>query len=41
MLGGRNVDGVIKLTGGTNEISAFVGNRVPVPLEELNDHLWE
>ena len=33
--------GVIKaLTGWTDEVCAFVGNRVPVPLEELNDDLW-
>ena len=33
--------GVCGLTGGTNEISTFVGNRVPIPLEELNDDLCQ
>ena len=34
-----NGDEVGGLTGGANEVLAFVGNRVPVPLEELNDDL--
>ena len=28
------------LTCGADEVSALVGNRVPVPLEELNDDLY-
>jgi hypothetical protein len=27
-------------TGWTNEGCALVGNRVPIPLEHLNDDLW-
>ena len=37
--GNDDGDGVSGLTGGTNEVSTFAGNRVPVPLEELNDDL--
>jgi len=39
--GTGNDSGVCGLTSGTNEISAFVGNRVPIPLEELNDDLCQ
>ena len=28
------------LTGWTDEAFALVGNRIPVPLEELDDDLW-
>ena len=28
-----------RITGGTDEVSAFISNRVPIPLEELYDDL--
>jgi len=34
------IDLNVAVSSGTDEVSAFVGNRVPVPLEELNDDLF-
>lgn len=40
--GNGDGDRISGLTGGTDEVSALVGNRVPIPLEELDDYLcWE
>lgn len=41
-MSGRTVNNdADELTGGTNEVFTFVGNRVPIPLEELNDDLCQ
>jgi hypothetical protein len=37
----KNGNGVGRLTGGTNEVFTFLGNRFPIPLEELNDDLCQ
>ena len=41
MSGGTVNNDVDELTGGTNKVFTFVGNRVPIPLEELNDNLCQ